>query len=241
MDIGKPVASLHPRTSEKMEPLKEHPDILDRFWRFARGDTDSADFESWLYSNQPLERILGEDTYLDAISVNFRDQKKVADFRSHLFDSLPRPAECDCHGIRDYGSIVIGDSTKDFEFVARKADSPAWIFTVICRTCGTYWTVAEEGLIYDLWIVVRGENSDIPKAHSFRGLLSLAGKSDVEIRYADPWHSLELPAAIERLARETVGISLSELTDLLPVCRDVVLHHARDVMVETGLLIDIDR
>lgn len=241
MDIGKPVAPLHPRTSEKMEQLREYPDILDRFWRFARGDTNSADFESWLYSNRPLERILGEDIYLDAISVNFRDRKKVADFRGHLFDNLPRPAECDCHGIRDYGSIVIGHSTEEFEYVARKADSPAWIFTVICRICGTRWTVAEEGLIYDLWIVFRGEQADLAEANSFRGLLSLAAKSGVGIGYVDPWQSRELPAGIERLARESSGISLTELTDLLPVHRDVVRHHARQVIADTGLFIDMDR
>ncbi len=112
---------------------------------------------------------------------------------------------------------------------------------MVCKNCKTQWTVAQDNNIYDVWIVVRSARDDTAKVNTYRGLLSQAVTFGAMVRYGDPMHSVELPWAIEELARETPGISVTELTALLPVDRDVVMHHARAVLSGTGVSIDLKK
>ena len=224
-----------------MHQLKHRPNILDCFWRFARGDMEASEFENWLYSNEGTQLALGEDPYLNAISVDYRDGQRVADFRAELRKSLPHPADCECHTISDWGLVILGQWSPDnFEVVQRETSSPYWLHSLVCKECQTRWTVAEDSRIYDVWIVVRVASFDMAKVNSYSGLLSLAVSSGAMVRYDDPIHSIELPAAIEELAREKPGISLTELTGLLPVDREIVDHHARDVIAKSRVSIDLE-
>ncbi len=223
-----------------MDQLKNCPVVLDQFWCFARGDLDTASFEKWLYASDEAERALGAHAYLDAICLNLRDTGKVREYRGWLRDYLPGLAACECHTTADYESVILGHWTsQNMDFLEPENGLPAWLHRAVCKTYATLWTFVEEGLIYDTLIVVRGSVADIPEARSFRGLLSLAIRSGASVHYLAPMQSRELPMAIEQLATESPGISLTELTALLPVDRHIVRHHALDVLSRTDLNIDL--
>ncbi len=53
-------------------------------WRFVRGDMTAADFETWLYAQDDLERHLGSALYMELISFDYRDQRELFVLRQKL-------------------------------------------------------------------------------------------------------------------------------------------------------------
>lgn len=49
-------------------------DIQVEFFKVYGDEVPVADFESWLYANKELEHYLGEETYVDLVSLNFKDR-----------------------------------------------------------------------------------------------------------------------------------------------------------------------
>ncbi len=217
-----------------LDHLENDPETLDAFWRFARGDTEAGDFEAWLYAGEDLETVLGQNAYLDAISVDFHDAKRIAEFRGQLHERLPSPYACDCHTIADFGShvdYVIGGSTVDEVFDCTRTDLYDWLYRLTCVTCSTRWIAAHDE---DLTIVmVRDPAADTKKVPSPYIVVRLAIETD---------HSL-LPSllqpAIEELAREMPGISLTDLQRHLPTDQEVLRQQALEVVARTGLSINL--
>jgi hypothetical protein len=55
--------------------MKKLPlDIQIQFFKVYNDEIAVADFEKWLYSKKELERLLDSDTYIDLISLNFKDR-----------------------------------------------------------------------------------------------------------------------------------------------------------------------
>lgn len=217
----------------KLDHLEDDPGTLDAFWRFARGDTSAADFEAWLYAGGDVETALGQNAYLDAISVDFRDAKQIAEFRGRLHERLPSPNACDCHTIADFGGhidYVIGGSIVDEVFDRTRTDHFDWLYRLTCITCSTRWIAAHDE---DLTIVmVRNPAADTRTTPSHYIVVRLAIETD---RSLPP--SLLRPA-IEELARETPGISLTDLQRHLPTDQEVLRQQALEVVARTGLSID---
>ena len=113
-----------------------------------------------------------------------------------------------------------------------------WMHRVHCRVCATEWWLVEEGRIYDVWILFRGW-ANSPKVDTYRGLLALAVEKGARVRYVDPYASIEIPSAIEELAKETPGIAVSELARLLLVPLEIIGFHAGRVSQDFGLNIDL--
>jgi hypothetical protein len=224
-----------------MSPENLDSETLDHYWRFVRGDLMASSFESWLYSNPKLENMIGENAYLEAISVDFRNPKTVAVFKAKMRKWLPAPAECSCHRIPDRGFIDPCEWSSDWlDFVEREIDGLFWLNRAICKKCGTMWLIAVDTLIYDVLLLARNLEGAWPDVQSYRGLLNATRKTGNWFQYVDPMNSMELATAIERLAKETPGITLSELVELLPIDRDVARHHAVVVARNHGLRIDLE-
>lgn len=224
-----------------MYQVSDQPHILETVWRFARGDMPASEFEDWLYAHAQAELQLGEDAYLEAISLDYRNTRQVAEFRSKLGRCLPRTSECRCEAIPDWGLVTLGRWTSEgFEHIEQQEHTPYWLQAMICKTCKTHWIVGQDNIIYDVWIVVRATCRDISRIKTYRGLLSQAIRSGAMVGYEHPMQSVELPWAIKELAQETPGISVTEMTALLPADREVVMHHARAVLSQGDVSIDLE-
>lgn len=225
-----------------MTPSNLSPQAIDFCWRFVRGDVDAPSFESWLYDAKDLDRALGPDAYLDAISVDFADAKQVANFKHTLKEKLPQVADCACHLMPSKTILPHSVSTVTaFEFVEREVSSLRWLHRVACTHCQTVWLAAIDSRIYDVWIMARGASADMPEVKTYHGLLETAVKLGANVRYDDPMNSVEIPAAINILAQETPGIALSTIVALLPVDHSVTRHHALNAISENKVRIDLGR
>lgn len=49
-------------------------DIQIQFFKVYNNEISVADFEKWLYSKKELEQLLDNDTYIDLISLNYKDR-----------------------------------------------------------------------------------------------------------------------------------------------------------------------
>lgn len=222
-----------------MPILENSPELLDRFWRFVRGDMETRIFESWLYSSDEIEKALGAEEFLDTISVDFRDAKQVAEFKAYLRQNLSKAAGCDCYSLPDKGSVRLGEWPSDrFEVIEREIDGIWWLHRLKCKKCRTIWHVAAEERIYDVWLLQRGPIPSQTQLRTFRDLLMAAKASGAIVRYAEPTVSWEIPAAIQELAEETPGIACSEIERLLPVDAEIVRQHARQVALKHQLKIN---
>lgn len=217
------------------------PIELEQCWAFVRGDMEISGFENWLYFNNIAELALGPDMFLDAVSTDFGNPKRVNDLRHRLSEILPAPAACRCHTIPSGHLSTMGSASPDtFTHSEGETALSYWMHSVRCRVCATEWCVVEEGRIYDVWILFRGW-ANRPKVDTYRGLLALAVEKGARVHYVDPYVSTEIPAAIEDLAKETPGIAIGELARLLLIPLDIIRFHAGRVSQDLGLNIDLEK
>ena len=202
------------------------PNQLTSFWMYVRGDSSDEKFEEWLYKDAEIEEVLGSHDYLEAISVDFRQSQNIADFKAMLAKALPSLAPCSCHTKPNYSFVTLGDwSTNDFELAEREIDGLFWLHRLVCKTCGTNWMVAEEGVIYDVRLIFRGIEANVSAVSTYHGLLKAAANTGAFFGYADPMNSIEIPIAIKSLIEETPNIPIDEIIAILPVPKLVVEHH----------------
>ncbi|CTQ49431.1 hypothetical protein [Jannaschia donghaensis] len=223
-----------------MPILENNPKLCDGFWRFVRGDMEDQVFENWLYSSNEIEDALGEEGYLAAISVNFYDAKRLAEFKAYLSQHLFKPACCDCHSQPDDGSVSLGEWPSDrFEIIEREIDGIWWLHRLECKECKTMWHLAAEERIFDVWLLKRYPIASRSQVQTYRDLLMSAKASGSKVWYFDPTVSWEIPAAIRDLAEETPGIACSEIERILPIDVGIVRQHARVVASKYKLDINL--
>ena len=220
--------------------FENHPIELEKCRAFVRGDMGITAFEDWLYFEKLAESALGPELFLEAVSTDFGQPHRVADLRHRLSEILPAPAACRCHTIPNRHLVTMGASSPDtFDHLEGGTGDLHWMHRVQCRVCATEWWVVEESRIYDVWILFRGW-ANRPIVDTYRELLSLAQGMGARVHYVHPEVSIEIPAAIKDLAKESPGIAVSELARLLPIPLDVVWLHARRVSQEADLNIDLE-
>jgi endogenous inhibitor of DNA gyrase (YacG/DUF329 family) len=59
--------------------------ILD-FWNFVRFETDSLQFESWVYAETALESVVGAELHLRLLETNYRNESQVHELKSVLWN-----------------------------------------------------------------------------------------------------------------------------------------------------------
>jgi len=213
---------------------------IDSLWKFCRGDTAISEFENWLYALEDLEAVVGTDCYLHMISIDFRNSKDVECFKLWIKGRLPKTAMCICHTIAEDQPVKLGTwEDGAFNVVERNAFGKFWVHRISCVVCGVQWLVACDELIYDEWVHRRDLGGEWPEVDTYRKLLQLLKRKGAYVGYMDPMNSIEIPHAIETLARETPNIKLSDLEKLLPVDSDVIKKHALDVISTGKVSIDV--
>ena len=217
------------------------PGRTENIWRFVRGDLSSVDFEDWLYTTEEMEKIIGTRLFPEAVSVNYSNPREVADLKALLIREVAAPAKCDCHLQPDVGFVALGRwPSGRLEVLERAIDGNWWRHRMKCTVCGTIWKIAAEERIYDVWLLFRNEISWPSGVQTYRGLLLAAKESGASVHYFNPQESFEIPAAIRSLAEESPGIGLSEITELLPVDARFVGQHARDMVSQYRLDINLN-
>lgn len=63
---------------------------IEKLWKFVRGDFSTLDFENWVYTDKGLEEMLGEEDYLELISVNYKSNAKAYEARQKIQEYLSR-------------------------------------------------------------------------------------------------------------------------------------------------------
>jgi hypothetical protein len=120
---------------------------MARLWRFARGETSTADFERWLYATPELESLLGPQLYLPLIAEDYRDVGGVHDLRRALpalLDAID-PRACECLTWRDNERVPLGYETRPEIFLGQLdvlRERTPWLDAVRCRACGQAWYLA---------------------------------------------------------------------------------------------------
>ncbi len=143
--------------------------------------------------------------------------------------------------------------SETLEIVKPSGEPYDWVSVQRCRKCGQWWLVAEEIGHIDILCLrrltletaARLLKDDIwpPDFDKYSTLLRLgkeAGRIGGWIEGMDPSFS-SIPWTIALLARETPGIHVSELAELLNLSLSVATKFAKEVVKEKGVIITFDK
>src|SRR5688572_24801350 len=113
---------------------------VQELWRFVRGDMDSGSFEDWVCATPALERDLGPDLYLRAISGGYRKPDDVDSLRGAVATLLRAtcPSPCACLEMRDLHVVMMGEHDRLFatlERVKRRGGPKWWLWMARCTAC----------------------------------------------------------------------------------------------------------
>ncbi len=169
---------------------------------------------------------------------------------------------CVCIQLPDTAVVLMGVGpqypvyeivSKTLEVVKSRGEPYEWVSAQRCRQCGQEWLVgtelghidvlclrrltieaADRLLKEDVW------PSDFNKYATLLRLGREAGRIGGWIEGMDPSLS-SIPWTISRLARETPGIHISELAELLNLDVSVAAKFAEQVVKEKGVIITFDK
>jgi hypothetical protein len=226
---------------------------LQTIWRFVRRDLRTSEFERWIYAEPDLERLLGSELHLAALSTDFSNREAVRTLRVALaaFARARWPLDCLCIRLRDLDVVDMGyfpapepafegrrewsheDVFRSLEVVAKHGAPLWWLWAARCRTCGQAWLVGQEERQYDVFCMKRLAPLELdeilrggqwPKDFdSYETLLRIGSDAGRRVRFVDPMDSSMVPT-IADLAKARPGISVAEIAKLLGV--DIGLAHA---------------
>lgn len=201
-------------------------------WRFARGDMTSAEFETWLYTHDGLETELGEQLYLDLVSLDYRDKHALFSLRESLASSLRSPLKCECIALPDLAVVPMGGEDLDVRVFAtlnrvrEHGGLQWWLYLSTCSACGQNWLVAQEERIFDDYFLKRLSVAEA-------GLIVAGGRWPVEFmtyervltvghalshpcRFVDPL-AASLVWTVQDLRKERPEITSDEIARLIGV------------------------
>ena len=125
---------------------------LNPIYEFLRGDRSLADFEDWVYHSPILEDLLGNDRYLELVSLNFNNVEEVYKAKISLVQYIETIVSyrCLCRAVKNIDRKIIGDDESVFTttFVTRKKQTP-WIRLDECIDCKTWWLIATDPTFSD--------------------------------------------------------------------------------------------
>lgn len=121
----------------------------------------SAEFEAWLYGGDEVETELGEELYLDLVSIDYRDKHALFALRERLASHLRPSLKCECITLPDVAVVPMGGEGLDVRVFAtlhrvrEHGDPQWWLYLSTCDACGQNWLVAQEERIFDDYFLKR--------------------------------------------------------------------------------------
>lgn len=212
-------------------------DDLDILWKFVRGDLAVPEFETWLYSHEELEDVLGSTLHFELISANFRNLEDVFSIQEKLRNSLRPPLKCECLPLSDLAIIPMGGDGLDTRFFATiKEIRPYgrdlwWLHLSFCKVCGQNWMIAQEERIYDDYMLKRltveearqiVDNDKWPDDFlTYAKVLKVGQTLSEACRFLDPM-SYSLIDTVQDLRRDKPDIATAEIATLLGITAEHV-------------------
>lgn len=212
-------------------------------WEFIRGDMPAQTFEAWLYSTAHLENIVGNEAYLEIISVDFSNKSQVY-LLKQKFEKMLRemaPLKCECISLANDDATEEGSERwkivrATFDLIKAFGKSRWWLGLLQCNQCQQYWLYAEESRINDIDLFKRVDASVANKIiqhnewpehfQTFEELLMIQRKNNYPtFRFADPFANSLINTVID-LKSERENISAEEIAMLL----NIDVEHARDLL-----------
>ena len=204
--------------------------MIQKIWKFIRGDLSVKVFEKWLYSEDQLETMFGKALYFDVISANYSDNESIYQIKQLLskFAHTSYPQKCHCIELPDVAVVDMGeDSEKVFQHhveIKKRGEPYWWLYVNKCRECYQVWLVASEERQNDLYCLRRLDHQSLEDVlnknqwpsyfDTYETLLHIGRKAGRSVRFVDQLDS-SLSLTIADLARERPGILVSELAQLL--------------------------
>ena len=115
--------------------------VKETLFRFLEGDICLSDFENWVYGSVELEALIGEDLYLELVSVDFRREAARYESERTIFSVIGRNELIEWRLCRLMNRII-----------ARPADVHADILLAYRLYCRGYRFLAKIGMTYGITV-----------------------------------------------------------------------------------------
>jgi len=192
----------------------------------------SAEFESWLYAGDELQVELGEQLYLDLVSLDYRDPHALFALRERLASELRPSMKCECITLPDLAVVPMGGEDLDVRVFAtlhrvREHGEPRWwLYLAKCDACHQNWLVAQEERIFDDYFLKRltaTEADQIVAAGrwpteftTYERVLTVGHALSHPCGFVDPL-AASLIWTVQDLRKERPGITPDEIARLIGV------------------------
>ena len=153
---------------------------------------------------------------------------------------MPLPAcRCSQYKTVDIDEFRVDSPVLRFEQVQRRGPPHWWLAISRCADCGTYWMVAQEERLNDVYMLKRLDDDEKkavdagnwpPVFDKYEDLLRIAKDYGHAMRYADPAEALPIcidllgqnPSIDEATVRHLVNVSPAEASLLLARARQAI-------------------
>ncbi len=214
-------------------------------WTFIRTDLSVADFEAWLYTQDPMDELLGAVLAFDLMATDYRDRNAVYLIRQRLEKRLRPMLSCECVTLPDLASVPMGADGRDGrvfatqEPIGEDSDRPWWLHAYRCKACGEAWLAAHEERIYDEYLFRRLSETEVRAVEqgrwpddflTYESVLKTCAKLGRPWRWDDPL-AASLRYTVEDLRAARPDISPEEIA----ACMGIEVDHARLLLSRIGL------
>lgn len=227
-------------------------ETIEKLWKFVRGDLSTSDFESWIYADKNLEDMLGNEDYLELISVDYKSSAKAYETRQKIKQHLSRfPQKCQCIILADVDLTDMGSEKEEKVFetldeIKAHGEPYWWLALYKCKTCEQNWLIAQETRQNDVHCFKRISIDEAEKIQTsdtwpgyfktYEELLLIGKNNGRSVRFVDPMDS-SMIYTIADLAKEKPGITVSEIASLLSLDKELAEDMCRKAMEQENVQI----
>lgn len=136
--------------------------MIQRIWEFIRGDLPVDLFERWVYEPGDLEDRIGQQLFLDIVSVDFKSRSEVSLLKKKLEEIMLKNHTliCECITLKNLAVTDMGTEKerklwKTLREVKSYGEERWWLALYLCDKCQQYWLVAQEPREYDIHCLKR--------------------------------------------------------------------------------------
>ena len=192
----------------------------------------SAEFEAWLYTHDELEAELGEQLYLDLVSLDYRDKHALFALRESLASDLRPSLRCECITLSDVAVVPMGGEGRDARVfatlhrVCEHGGAQWWLYLSTCDACGQNWLVAQEERIFDDYFLKRLGATEAGQIvvegrwpvefRTYERVLTVGHALSHPCRFVDPL-AASLVWTVQDLRKERPEITSDEIARLIGV------------------------
>lgn len=223
-------------------------ETINKLWSFHRLKITNIEFENWVFSNPNLESELGDNTYLELVSFNFRNKNEDGKLRI-LVESIINELEykCSCIKLNPIDIIGMGSDQQfymdTFKQVRERDDKYWWLYMSQCEVCKTFWLVAQEERQNDDFHLLKLNQKQAENIYKYNiwpkdfddyeNLLILSRNAGHSVRFVDPVNS-SMVFTIKELVKNRPSISLNEISELLNVDLETAIEIYKVAMIKAN-------